>query len=58
MKCKSKLTIIPWMALLIVASLAVFGCTQQQRAKNLGGTAVVELPPGQKLVVATWKNDM
>lgn len=32
-------------------------CTQNQRAKEWGGTAEMTLPAGQKLVVATWKED-
>ena len=34
----------------------VIGCTSQQMAKGFGGSMTVDLPPGQKLVVATWKN--
>lgn len=32
------------------------GCTQNQMAKQFGGTAKIELPAGKKLVVATWKD--
>lgn len=31
------------------------GCTANERAKQYGGTMQVNLPPGQKLVNATWK---
>jgi hypothetical protein len=31
------------------------GCTEQQRAKNLGGSTTVTLPAGKKLVCVTWK---
>lgn len=40
-----------------VLAAAVGSCTQQQRARNYGGTATIELPKGQKLVNATWKGD-
>jgi hypothetical protein len=33
------------------------GCTENQRAKNFGGSYTVNLPSGQKLVNASWKND-
>lgn len=33
------------------------GCTQNQRARNFGGTAVENLPKGEKLLTATWRQD-
>lgn len=33
------------------------GCNQNQRAKNFGGTAKIELQKNQKLVTATWKDN-
>jgi hypothetical protein len=41
--------------LAILALTAFCGCTQQERAKAWGGTATTTLPPGEKLVVVTWK---
>lgn len=46
--------------LLIVALVAgllptLFSCTENQRARQFGGTITIELPPGEKLVMATWK---
>lgn len=32
-------------------------CTQNQRAKNFGGKAEINLPENQKLINATWKDD-
>lgn len=32
------------------------GCTANQRAKNFGGTVIIELPPGEKFVNCTWKD--
>jgi hypothetical protein len=44
--------------LLVVCMLAVLAsCTENQRAKEFGGTAKVELPAGTKLVTATWKEE-
>lgn len=43
------------LAALIVAAACVIGCTENIRARNFGGTVNITLPPGQKLVVATWK---
>jgi hypothetical protein len=44
-----KLTI----ALVILAAMT--GCTQQQMAKSYGGTVTIQVPKGQKVVSATWK---
>lgn len=44
-------------ALLFVVSLTLIACTDNQRARNFGGTARIELPVDQKLVNATWKQD-
>lgn len=38
----------------------IFGfasCTEQSRVKTFGGSMTVELEPGEKLMMATWKND-
>ena len=44
---------------LILASLALTlaSCTDQQMAKEFGGTATVNLPTGEKLVNVTWKGE-
>ena len=44
-------------ALIITGLAFAIGCTQNQRAKSFGGTATENLPAGQKLVNATWKED-
>lgn len=54
MKNRFKYMMIAGMA---VAALGTTGCTEQQRARALGGNATVELKPGQKLVNATWKGE-
>ncbi|MGW8177495.1 MAG: hypothetical protein ACWGQW_01695 [bacterium] len=43
--------------ILILFAVGMVSCTQQQRAKKYGGSAVVNLPPGTKLLEATWKRD-
>ena len=45
--------------LFIVLSLALVlvGCTENQRARNFGGSATEKLRPGRKLVNVTWKQD-
>ena len=49
MKLKISLVLI-WLAL-------ITGCTENQRARQFGGTTTVNLPAKQKLVNATWKQD-
>lgn len=41
--------------LTIIAAIILSSCTAQERAKNWGGEAVVDLPKGQKLISVTWK---
>lgn len=41
--------------MVLVSSLFFVSCTQNQRAKQLGGTATYELPKGKKLITVTWK---
>ncbi len=35
----------------------IAACTQNQMAKNYGGTQTINLPAGEKLITATWKDD-
>lgn len=42
--------------LLVVGTMQVSGCTANQRAKQFGGTVKIQLPCGQKLSFATWKD--
>jgi hypothetical protein len=44
------------LSMLLVAML-FSGCTQNYRAKELGGTATEVLEKGRKLVNVTWKDD-
>jgi hypothetical protein len=41
------------LGLLLLAAMA--GCTEQEKAKNWGGTMTKRLGKGQKLVMVTWK---
>lgn len=42
--------------ILVFALLASTGCTENQMAKNFGGTMKIDVPPGNKLINATWKD--
>ena len=42
--------------LLLVLSVTLLSCTENNRVKNWGGTGKLELPKGQKLVTVTWKD--
>lgn len=41
--------------LILLIIFSVSGCTQNEVARQYGGTVTVELPKGQKLVNASWK---
>ena len=43
--------------LVIAVAVTIASCTQNQRARNFGGTETVNLAKGQRLVIATWKQD-
>jgi len=49
-------TLFCLMVAVFIAALA-FGCTEQERAKSLGGDATVNLPCDTKLLNVTWKAD-
>ena len=40
---------------LLIALVAMSSCTENQRARAYGGKMTIELPKGEKLVNATWK---
>lgn len=44
-------------SLVLAATLAIFSCTQNQRARNFGGTMEIKVKPGYKVNMATWKGD-
>lgn len=41
--------------LILISSLIVCGCTENQRARNFGGNMTVNVERGQKVVNVTWK---
>lgn len=41
---------------IITTALLSVSCTEQDRARNWGGTTTINLPPGQRLIEATWKD--
>lgn len=42
-------------AIIIAIAILLTSCTDNQRARQFGGTETIELPKGQRLVNATWK---
>ena len=46
-----------FIATLVLCIIIIAGCTQNQRAKQFGGTATMDLPPHQKLVCVSWEED-
>lgn len=45
------------LVLLVLITLSLFACTDNQRARTFGGTERVSLAPNTKLINATWKGD-
>lgn len=41
--------------LVLLTGIVITSCTEQIRARNLGGTMVIEVPNGYKVTSATWK---
>jgi hypothetical protein len=41
---------------LFIISLLFFGCTDNDRVKNWGGTATIDLQPGEQFINVTWKD--
>lgn len=41
--------------LIAILALGMVGCTENQRARSLGGTSTIALTPNKKLVNLTWK---
>lgn len=37
--------------------ICLCGCTQQQLTREFGGSMTINLPAGQELMEATWKED-
>ena len=45
------------MILISLGFILFTGCTEQERVRNFGGTVTINLPAGQELMEATWKDD-
>jgi hypothetical protein len=41
----------------IMVGALMFGCSENQMARNFGGTETIELPVGRRLVNITWKGE-
>lgn len=58
MKTEKNLKLIGILVLVIfITMLLMTSCTQNQRAKNWGGTATINIQNGQRLIDVTWKGD-
>lgn len=44
-------------AFLMMMMATIIACTENQRARQFGGTETVNLPAGQELVNITWKGE-
>ena len=42
--------------LVAIIAIATTSCTENQRTRSLGGNMTIELPKGQKVTMATWKD--
>ena len=54
LRCLFASGVFVWVGVAIVCFVP--GCTEQIRAKSFGGKSEQEVPKGQKLVNATWKD--
>jgi len=43
--------------LIMALAVSVMSCTDNNAARNYGGTMTINIPKGQKLVTSTWKED-
>lgn len=42
-------------SLALITMLAISSCTENQRTRTLGGTMSINVKPGYKVIMATWK---
>ena len=42
---------------ILMTILITIGCTQNSRVRLLGASSTFNLPPGQKLISCSWKDD-
>ena len=43
--------------LILAAAFCLCSCTEQMMTREWGGEMTIELPKGQELMMATWKDD-
>lgn len=43
--------------LILLLFITSVSCTDNARARRFGGTETIELPKGEKLIMATWKEN-
>lgn len=43
--------------MVIITLLTLFSCTDNQMARNYGGTETIKLEPQEKFINITWKQD-
>lgn len=43
--------------ILIVLSLVLFSCTDNQKARTFGGTQIIKLQPNEEFINITWKEN-
>jgi uncharacterized lipoprotein YehR (DUF1307 family) len=43
--------------LILITTLILTSCTDNERARNFGGKMIVTLNPGERMVNMTWKQD-
>jgi len=44
-----------WLMAICLITIVIMSCTQNQRAKQWGGTAYYSIPADKEFVFATWK---
>ena len=41
----------------LIAAFALTSCTENERVRRFGGEMTIDLPAGEKLMMATWKEN-
>ena len=42
---------------IFIGTITLMGCTENEMARNFGGTETIDLPKGRRLVNITWKGE-
>lgn len=42
---------------LVICIFLMSSCTEQERVRQFGGTATIDVEPGYRVMMATWKGD-